>query len=86
MHWLKQDDNIGWNAKGELVYKGEVMPRTHIQDLVQDILKKQKTHIPHGWQTFAKVLKESNIPQDLVGNQECWDWMTHESSTRACAE
>ena len=59
---LKQDDNIGWNAKGKLVYKGEVMPCTHIQDLVQDILRKQKTHIPHGWQIFAKALKESNIP------------------------
>ena len=23
---LKQDDNIAWNAKGELVYKGDVVP------------------------------------------------------------
>ena len=86
MHRLKQDDNIGWNVKGELVYKGEVMPHTNIQDLVQDILRKRKTHIPHGWQTFAKALKESNISQDLVGNQERWHWMTHEPSTRAHAE
>ena len=75
---LKQDDNIAWNAKGELVYKGDVVPNTHIHDLVQDVLRKRKTHIPHGWQTFAKALRESNIPQDLVGNHDRWHWMNHE--------
>ena len=65
---LKQDDNIPWNTKGELVYKGDVIPNTHIHDLVQDVLRKCKTHVPVGWQTFARALRESNIPQDLVGN------------------
>ena len=59
---LKQDDNIAWNTKGELVYKGDVIPNTHIHDLVQDVLRKSKTHIPVGWQTFARALRESNIP------------------------
>ena len=75
---LKQDDNIAWNAKGELVYKGDIVPNTHIHDLVQDVLRKRKTHIPHGWQTFAKALRESNIPQDLVGNHDRWYWMNQE--------
>ena len=65
---LKQDDNIAWNTKGELVYKGDVIPNTHIHDLVQDVLRKRNTHVPVGWQTFARTLRESNIPQDLVGN------------------
>ena len=61
---LKQDDNIAWNTKGELVYKGDVIPNTHMHDLVQDVLRKCKTHVPVGWQTFARALRESNIPQD----------------------
>ena len=75
---LKQDDNIAWNTKGELVYKGDVIPNTHIHDLVQDVLRKRKTHIPVGWQTFARALRESNIPQDLVGNLDRWQWMNQE--------
>ena len=78
---LKQDDNIAWNTKGELVYKGDVIPNTHIHDLVQDVLRKQKTHIPVGWQTFARALRESNIPQDLVGNLDRWQWMNQEEET-----
>ena len=75
---LKQDDNIAWNTKGELVYKGDVIPNTHIHDLVQDVLRKHKTHVPVGWQTFARALRESNIPQDLVGNLDQWQWMNQE--------
>ena len=77
---LKQDDNIAWNTKGELVYKGDVIPNTHIHDLVQDVLRKCKTHVPVGWQTFARALRESNIPKDLVGNLDRWQWMNQEET------
>ena len=80
MRRLKHDDNITWNPKGELVYKGEVMQDTHIHDLVQDVLRKRKNHIPKGWETFAKALKESNIPKDLVGNEERWQWMHQDAA------
>ena len=78
---IKQDDNIAWNTKGELVYKGDVVPNTHIHDLVQDVLRKHKTHVPVGWQTFARALRESNVPQDLVGNLDHWQWMNQEEQT-----
>ena len=78
---LKQDGNIAWNTKGELIYKGDVVPNTHIHDLVQDVLRKRKTHVPIGWQTFARALRESNIPQDLVGNLDRWQWMNQEEET-----
>ena len=77
---LKQDDNIARNTKGELVYKGDVIPNTHIHDLVQDVLRKRKTHVPVGWQSFARALRESNIPQDLVGNLDRWQWMNQEET------
>ena len=72
---IKQDTNMQWNDKGEFVYKGQVLPKTHIHDLVQDVLRKRKTLVPQGWQTFAQALKESNTPQDLVGNPDRWKWM-----------
>ena len=78
---IKQDNNIEWNTKGELVYKGEVVPKSHIHDLVQDVLRKRKNHVPRGWETFARALKESNIPQDLVGNQERWQWMDQQDQS-----
>ena len=81
MKRLKKDPNISWNNRGELVYKGEVVSRSHINDLVQDVLRSRKHHVPHGWQTFATALKESNTPQDLIGNQDRWQWMQHEPQT-----
>ena len=58
-----------------------MIPNTHIHDLVQDVLRKCKTHVPVGWQTFARALRESNIPQDLVGNLDRWQWMNQEEET-----
>ena len=69
--------------KGELVYKGDVVPNTHSHDLVQDVLRKNKTHVPVGWQTFARALRESNIPQ---GNLDCWHWMNQEEETPMAVE
>ena len=53
---LKQDGNIAWNTKGELIYKGDVVPNTHIHDLVQDVLRKRKT--PHWSPLVGKLLPE----------------------------
>ncbi len=75
---LRKDPNINWNSRGELIYKGGVVSHSHINDLIQDVLRSRKHHVPNGWQTFATALKESNIPQDLIGNQDRWQWMHHE--------
>ena len=29
---------------------------------------------------FARALRESNIPQDLVGNLDHWQWMNQEET------
>ncbi len=44
-------------------------------DLINDTLRRRKHFQPHGWQTFARALKETNVPQELVGHQERWNWM-----------
>ncbi len=75
---LRNDPNISWNNRGELVYKGDTVQNTNINDLVQDALRSRKHYVPRGWQTFATALRESNVPQDLIGNQERWQYMMHE--------
>ena len=35
----------------------------------------RKSKIPVGWEALATELKTINIPQDLVGNKERWDYM-----------
>ena len=66
---------MDWNEKGELIHKGRTIENTHINDLVQGILRKRKRHTPYGWKMFADALKESNVPQDLVGNVDRWNYM-----------
>ncbi len=72
---LKNSSHLRWTDKGELVYKDQVVSNTNVADLVNDVLRRRKHFEPHGWQTFAQALKETNVPQDLVGHQERWQWM-----------
>ncbi len=80
---LRNDPNINWNSRGELVYKGNTVQNTNINDLVQDTLRSRKHYVPRGWQTFASALKESNVPQDLIGNQDRWQYMMQEQPKRS---
>ncbi len=70
MGHIKKSDSLSWNDRGELIHAGERMPHTNISDLVNDLLRKRKHFEPRGWRTFADVLHETNVPTDLVGNQD----------------
>jgi hypothetical protein len=72
---MKNSPHLRWTDKGELIYKDQVMTNTNVADLVNDALRRRKHFEPHGWQTFAHALKETNVPQDLVGHRERWQWM-----------
>ena len=50
-------------------------------DLVNDMVRQRKSFQPHGWREFARALRQDNVPQDLIGNKERWDWMHRESAT-----
>ncbi len=75
LKYLEQNKNVAWSKNGELIYNGKIVPHTHVVDLVQDTLRKRKTHTPHGWKTFASALKESNVPRDVIGNLDRWEWI-----------
>ncbi|KAI0230817.1 hypothetical protein LSAT2_018828, partial [Lamellibrachia satsuma] len=51
---------VGWNDRGELVYRNTAVPRSNIVDLVNDVLRKGKSFEPVGWKTFARGLKDVN--------------------------
>ncbi len=76
---IKNSSDLQWTPKGELVYKGQVVENTNVSDLVNDMLRKRKHFEPTGWQTFAQALKDTNVPQDLIGHQERWNWMQRQS-------
>jgi len=66
---IKNNPDISWSPKGELILKSKVIPNTHAIDLLNDLLRKTtKTPAPTGWKKLADVLKEHNIPRELNGN------------------
>ena len=76
---MKTSPTMRWTEKGELVYKDQVIPNTNVADLVNDALRRRKRFEPQGWQTFARALKETNVPQALIGHDERWKWMQNPS-------
>lgn len=73
--------NTSWNDRGEFVLDGEVIRGSNIVDLVNDMLRHRKSFQPRGWQDFARALRQSNVPLDLVGNRHRWEWMHRDSAT-----
>lgn len=77
---LKRDPKVVWNEKGELIYDGKVQRNSNMTDLINDVLRRRKQPPPRGWETFARVLKENNVPRDLIGNPQRWTYLNTTSS------
>lgn len=75
LNMIKDNDNITWNEHGVVSYKGKRIAGSNIIDLINDSLRQRKGIEPRGWETFTKALYESNVPQEVVGNQARWRWM-----------
>lgn len=84
---IKTKSDMGWNDRGELIFKGKVIEDTNVVDLVNDVLRRRKHFEPRGWQVFSTGLRESNVPQDLIGHKQRWQWMqTGDTSDRESDE
>ena len=66
---LKHNDVMAWNAKGELVYEGNIVKGSNMIDLVNDALKGKRGFFPHGYQYFLRGLAKSNAPESIIGNE-----------------
>ena len=78
---MKSSPNISWNEKGELKYKGETVQGSNVVDLVNDVLRKRNYFNPQGWETFGEALRETNVPQDLIGHEDHWRFITQTKRT-----
>ena len=81
MERIKDDPDVTWNSRGEFVYKGKVIVGSNMVDLVNDMMRQRKGFEPRGRFEFARALRHTNVPQDLVGNRGMWGWMHRDSAT-----
>jgi hypothetical protein len=65
---IERTPGISWNEKGELVLKGEVVPRTHISDLLKNAFYQYKNWEAEGAVPFYNALAESHLPESLIRN------------------
>ena len=78
---VKRSPDISWNEKEELKYKGETAQESNVVELVNDVLSKRKYFNPQGWETFGEALREANVPQDLIGHEDRWRYITQTKRT-----
>ena len=71
---IKEATELNWNDRGELLNKGATINGSNVSDLIHETLRARKlSEVPIGWETYANVLKQSNVPNDLIGNKVRWE-------------
>jgi len=59
---------------GEISINDTILPQSNIVNLVHDIVRdRPKAPGPLGYKHFAMLLKDLNVPKDLVGNPARWN-------------
>ncbi|KAF8797302.1 hypothetical protein HNY73_001582 [Argiope bruennichi] len=70
LDFLKANHSIlSWTPEGEIVYKGQRIPRTSIVNLFTDLLRNRKKS-PKGFKEFQAAIKEMNMPPTYIVNQK----------------
>lgn len=73
LHHLKQNTDLSWNERGEIVLHGQKVKNSNLIDLVNDVLRHRKqSEQPIGWATFAEALSRTNVAQELIGHPDRW--------------
>jgi len=72
--WIKRSNvNVSWDNQGVVKINGGLINGSNIIDLIGDLLRHRRTAIPPlGIETFIQVLRETNIPAELIGNKDRW--------------
>ena len=79
---LKNNPDVDWNDRQELVYKGEAVPDSNFTDLMNSFLRQTKVHTPkaQGWREFGSALLEHNAPKSAITNANLLDRVRASSS------
>ena len=67
---LKDNPDVDWNDRHELIYKGETVPDSNFTDLMNSFLRQTKVRTPkaQGWREFGSALLEHNAPKTAITN------------------
>ena len=68
----EREDAITWDERGQVILRGDLIPKSNISDLISDAMRSRKHFNPVGVQQFYDVLYEINVPKDLVRNEKRW--------------
>lgn len=69
IEFIKDNQVVDTNKKGEIVIENNVTKNSHIIDLIHDFSRERnKKLLPVGFKEFAHALKKSNMPKEYVGN------------------
>ena len=71
LKYLQSDKDVEWDAQGQLVLNGKVIPTSNIVDLIHDGMRlRKKMKRPPGWKELSHHIIEKNVPRELIGNEE----------------
>jgi hypothetical protein len=62
------NDHVTWNGRGELICQDQVVPHSHIGDLIRDSLHQYRKFDPCGARPFYKYLANIDTPINLICN------------------
>ena len=66
---LRKNANIKMNRKGEICYKGKLLKKSHVYELINHAIHTHKNP-PMYMRTFYKILAKIMIPNKLIRNKE----------------
>ena len=66
LDFTKNEPDINFNERGELIVDGSTIANSHASDLVNHVLTKSKVP-PIGWNLFKNKLQRMNVPRSLLG-------------------
>lgn len=67
---LHDSNNITWDQNGAVKIDGVRIRNANIIDLVNDAMRERKTTAtPHGHLQFARLIHESCVPREYIGNR-----------------
>ena len=81
---LRKNDNIKLNKKGEICYKGKLLKRSNVYELINHAIHTHKNPPMH-MRSFYKILAKSVIPYKFIRNKEGRNIMNkkiHEKDSR----
>lgn len=72
---LLSSPDISWDAAGRVTIKNISIPGANIVNLLNDVIRSKRGSAPQGWEQFATLLYALDIPRDIIGNKNRWDYI-----------